>query len=225
MKKKILLAVSFLLCLVVCFVNGCKKDNTIGTSASFAEEFVSVYLLQSKGWDIINNTTPYNPDKSAKWEQGSQGVDKLGVPYGFPAYSGSSAGEYIRAWFLDRSGMYAISSWLITPVLSVRNGDKISFYTRADTGTYADRLQVRINKSSSKEVGTTATSEGSFTTTIIDVNEKQAENGYPTTWTRYEYTFTGIGKRMDTRIAFRYYVPNTFKAKSIAIDQFTFQRN
>ena len=114
----------------------------------------------------------------------------------------------------------------MTPVLSVKNGDKISFYTRGETvGAHTDRMQVLMNKSVSDDVGHKPNSVGGFTTILVDINPSQALNGYPTTWTKFEHTFSGISGKTDTRIAFRHYVTNTTNAKGIGIDQFRFQVN
>lgn len=195
---------------------------------SFTEEFDSVFKLESKGWVIKDNSNTY-----ARWVQGSMGHDKGGIPYGFPAYSFSNTqDEFIYASVATSgyygnpiSTYYSVSSWLITPVLSVKNGDKISFYTRGDEGpTYADRLQVRMNGSAGTDIGFDPGSLGEFITLLTDINSAQAQNGYPKIWTKFEYTFSGINGTINTRIAFRYFVPSSSLSKGIGIDLFRFQR-
>lgn len=229
MKKNFFLFIVCLSCLLAGLVNGCKKDSLAnpftGTAISFTEEFDSVYKLSTKGW--VNNLTNIS---GANWSQGSRGADKFGVWHGFSAYSYSATpDEYVYAAAADssaNSGNYTINCWLITPVLSVKNGDKISFYGRADSvGINTDRLQVRMNKSASAEVGTTVNSTGDFTTVLFDINSAQVPGGFPVTWTKYEYTFSGISGKTDTRIAFRYYVNSTRTARGVGIDQFKFEVN
>ena len=231
MKKNFLLLVLCFVVSVAGLVFSCKKDSTpnptnVGTATSFTEEFQDVYNLESRGWVIKDNSSsgsgPY-----ASWIQGYQGYDKGGVWYGFSAYSyTASPDEFAYASVTGGSSNYSISSWLITPVLSVKNGDKISFYTRGDTaGNYTDRMQVLINKSSSALVGGTVSSVGGFSTTLFDINSTQAIKGYPLIWTKYEYTFSGISGKTDTRIAFRCFGNNTTNAKGIGIDLFKFQVN
>jgi hypothetical protein len=186
---------------------------SIPVGSSFTEEFDSVYNLETKGWVIKNSS-------SGGWVQGNYGCDKSGVCHGFPALSYTvSPDEYVYAF----STAPQISSWLITPVISIKNGDEISFYTRTDSGSHADRMQVLMNKSSSADVGTSGNSVGSFTTTLFDIND--GLTGYPETWTKYVFTFSGISGKLNTRIGFRYVMPNSFGGKGIGVDLFKFKSN
>ena len=226
--------------LVLCFIgfsvgliHSCKKD--AGTSifqgtppdsiitASFIEEFKDVMALTTTtGWIKKNNSDNGSDYSYTAWGQGPAGIDKSGNPYGFAAYSYSSnRDEYAFSGY----SYTTISSWLITPVLSVKNGDKISFYTRDDAnGAYPmDRMQVLMNKSASTDIGSTPNSVGGFTITLFDINPTQAADSYPEHWTKYEYIFSGISGQVRTRIAFRHYVIDpTASVKGIGIDQFKF---
>jgi hypothetical protein len=192
-------------------------------STSFTEEFDTVYNLESKGWVKKDNSAGI----TANWVQGRRGVDKAGVWYGFPAYSfTNSQDEFVYASIATGyypASNYAISSWLITPILSIKNGDKFSFYSRSDSGVYNDRLQVLMNASPIINVETNYSSVGNFTIKLLDINEAQVANGYPKVWTKYEYIFSGISSQINTRIAFRYFVP-IYKAKGIGIDLFKFEK-
>jgi hypothetical protein len=86
-------------------------------------------------------------------------------------------------------------------------------------------MQVLMNKSASENTGTLVSSVCSFNTVLLDINAGQSLSGFPTAWTKYEYTFSGISARIDTRIAFRHYVENTSVAKGIGIDLFKFEVN
>jgi hypothetical protein len=233
MKKDFILFVLVSAFFLAALVHSCKKDSSIntpthtGTEISFTEEFQNVFALTSKGWVIKDNSALSNSGPFAAWGQGSNGPDKGGGWIGFSAYSYTAYPDEF-AYSLVSSGFsnYSISSWLITPVLSVKNGDKISFYTRADTtGNYADRMQVLMNNSASAIVGSNVSSVGSFTTILFDINSAQTVSGYPTAWTKYEYTFSGITGKIDTRIGFRHYVINTTNPRGVGIDMFRFQVN
>lgn len=217
MKKKFLLPILFLACLLAGLIDGCKKDSLDkpGIATSFTEEFQEVNKLETTGWAIKSNSPA-----SSVWLQAATG--KGGGT--FPAYSFTvSPDEYIIAY---ASLGYEVSSWLITPVLAIENGDKISFYTRTDTGNvYQDRLQVRMSTSTSADVGDNPVSVGGFTTVLLDINSTQAAGGYPIDWTKFEYTFQGISGKVNRRIGFRYFVPSTASSNGfIAIDQFKFEK-
>jgi hypothetical protein len=217
MKKDLKLFMSFLLIVLVA-AYGCKKD-TDSTSKSLKEEFVTMNDLPGKGWGFRNNSI----NAAAPWIQGMEGVDKGGA-YGFPAYSFKyEKTEYAYATHRSYGGINPISSWMITPVLDIKNGDKISFYTRAGSSTVAaDRLQVRMNEvDNSIDVGSTPASVGKFTMLLKDINESLTITGYPQTWTRYEITIAGLAAPISTRIAFRYF-PHESKAEAVGIDLFQF---
>ena len=200
-------------------------------TSSYTEEFESVYaLLTDGGW------TSKDYEKSgdltstpSSWGQGFAGMSKDGSWNGFTAYSWSPTTSYAHTSefaysYLDSiSSQKSTSSWMITPILTVKNGDVISFYTRGDTtGNYTDRLQVLMNKSTSTEVGNALNSPGSFTTIMFDINANQVAGGFPTTWTKYEYTFSGLAGKTDTRVAFRHYLTNPANGRGVGIDLFRF---
>lgn len=216
---------SLLFCFPVvwlCFAIGCKKNSKpatdIGTRVSFTEEFEDVYQLEPKGWVFKDLSS-----SPANWGQGQLSFDKGGRWLGFEAYSFTTfQTEYAYVYPADFSS--SVSSWLITPVLSVKTGDKISFYTRGDTiSSYKSRMQVLMNALASANVGNKLPSVGDFKTTLIDINPNHDWNVYPITWQKYEYTFNNINGRTDTRIAFRYLNLNGNSPGGIGIDQFRFE--
>jgi hypothetical protein len=222
MKEKFLLSILAIVFLFAGLIDGCKKDSlnkSLGIETSFTEEFQDVYNLEKAGWVIKDNSAPL-----ATWVQAGGGGKGGLAP--FPAYSfTASPDEYISAYPTYASAASNVSSWLITPVLSIRNGDKISFYSRADTGSlYQDRMQVLMNASTSADVGSNPQSVGSFTTVLLDINSAQAPGGYPVDWTKHEYTFSGISGKVEGRIGFRYFVPNTAIPRGIGIDLFKFEK-
>ena len=203
-------------------INGCKKDTVKNPGPSQTEEFHQVYALDQNGWIFKDNTKSYY-NGTAAWTQGTSGTDKAGVMYGFSAYSGS-ADDYVYSAISFPDSTTWVSSWMITPVLSVKNGDVLSFYTRSDLGNVnAERLQVLLNNSSSSNVGDSIYSVGDFTTVLFDINAEQEQGTYPQNWTRYEYTFTGFAEKTERRIAFRHYVEKAVHGKGVGIDLFQFK--
>ncbi|MFM7839964.1 MAG: choice-of-anchor J domain-containing protein, partial [Chitinophagaceae bacterium] len=121
---------------------------------SFREEFDTVASAFQRGWVPVNNS---NPKGSGIWMQGG-GLLNIFEPY---SSRGSFAG-FIAADYTSTSGENeVISNWLISPVITMQNGDKISFYTRSqllpnafvqgDSTDYGNNLEVCINK---KNTGT-----------------------------------------------------------------------
>lgn len=218
-----------------------KTETPPFTSASFTEEFNNVGELSSKGWVIKNNS---NSAGGSAWRQGRYETStKFPVDFiGFPAYSASNAPtDFVSCDVSATSLTGDISAWLVSPQMTIKNGDIISFYTRAlDDAAFffllADRMQVRANFSGdgSADVGTTATSVGKFTNLLLDINPAELENdpsGYPETWKKYTITISGLSTpNNNARFAFRYVrkaggINDAVSAGLVGIDQLSFQSN
>ncbi|HUC82992.1 MAG TPA: choice-of-anchor J domain-containing protein [Flavisolibacter sp.] len=210
-------------------INGCQKDYVAPSpvqSRSFVEDFDTVANLYAKGWVFNNNSRPQG---AATWQQGVYAVGKLGFD-GWPAFSyKASADEYAFAGYASGNDVATLSSWMITPPIEMKNGDKFSFYTRTFEGsTFPDRLQVRMNPTDeTADVGFNGTSVGKFTQLLVEVNAGLTVSGYPETWTKYEVTISGLPNTLlKRRIGFRYYVPDGGTAgansNAIGIDKFEF---
>ncbi len=169
--------------------------------ADFSEGFEDITLLPGQGWFFQNNSSPLG---LTDWFQGNTDV--------FNAQAGP-ASSYIGANFNNTGDVGDISNWMLTPEITLTNGDTIAFWTRTATGsTYADRLQVRLSTAgSSTNVGTSATDVGDFTTLLLDINPALIGSGYPQVWTQYSATLysatlSGLPAGATGRIAFRYFV-------------------
>lgn len=152
------------------------------------------------GWLQQNNSTTVGTNPL--WAKAPAGAP-------FPAFSGGAT-DYIATNF-NAVNTGTISNWLFTPVVNMKNGDQVLFYTRTTTGgTFPDRLQVRISTNgASVNVGTTDASVGDFTTLLVDVNPTLAPGtGYPNVWTQFTGTITGLAAPVTGRVAFRYFVAN-----------------
>lgn len=232
----------------------CKKDTLkitppvgpvppiVNTNSSFFEEFNNVSELPAKGWIFKNNS---DPPGSYGWRQGlyeATPSSKFPVPIiGFPAFSASSSpNDFISCDASTVNFRGNISSWLITPKLNIKNGDQIIFWTRAlNDAQYmiftTDRMQVLMDTTGgTPDVGNTATSTGTFSTLLLDINEGYTENdsgGFPTRWTNYTITINGVGSaKANARIAFRYLgtdagINGPVYASVIGIDDLSFVSN
>jgi autotransporter-associated beta strand protein len=194
---------------------------------SLTEGFDDVTTLVPAGWVITDNSSPMG---NANWAQGIPGIalDGLGVN----AQSGP-ANSFIQTNFNVAIGGIA-SDWLITPVLELENGATISFFTQTNVPvntTFPNELQVWESQSGSStvNVGSTAAAPGGdFTVHLLDINpgaiaENGTPGGYPTAWTEYTLTISGLSAPTDGRIGFRYYLPDAAtQGTTIGIDTFAF---
>lgn len=155
-----------------------------------------------------------------------------GVAGIFPAHSGAPT-SYILSTFnsADATGS-VISNWVITPqITTISNGDVLSFWTRTVTpGTtvFPDRMEVRMSTAgASTNVGATHNDVGDFTTLLLTVNPDLNDTDYPSEWTRYEVTISGLGAPVSGRFAFRHYVtdggPNGTNSDNIGVDDVRFE--
>jgi len=150
------------------------------------------------GWAAINNSAPVG---TTGWFAGNPGI--------FPAESGP-ADSYAAANFHSADIGGDISNWLLTPELTLSNGDTFSFFTQA-SGILADRMEVRVSTNGgSSDVGATATSVGDFANLLLTINSTLNPNGYPEGgWAKFTIQLSGVGASTQGRVAFRYFVEDT----------------
>ncbi len=165
-------------------------------NTTLTEGFDDITTLIPNGWARINNSQPLG---TTNWFQG--------IPAVFPSQSGAP-NSYIAANFQNTGTTGTISNWLLTPSLTLQNGDQLSFFTRQPLGsTFPDRLQVRMSlNGASTDVGMTATSVGDFATLLLDINPTYIIGVYPQVFTQFTVTLSGIGSPTTGRLAFRYFV-------------------
>jgi len=200
MKKKFILFFALTICIF-----------SANAQTQINEGFTSPWI--TTGWFLQNNSVPVG---TASWFQG--------VSLTFPAYNGGPD-DYVAVNY-DSQGNTAggISNWLITPTVTLVNGATFKFATRTTTSTpvYPDRLQVRLSQGTGTTVGTGTASVGSFNTLLFDINPGLTTSGYPTSWTVYTATLSGITGTVAGRFAFRYFVddggPNGTNSNYIGID-------
>jgi hypothetical protein len=147
------------------------------------------------GWTVQNLS---QPPGTMGWFQGNESV--------FPAQQGSPS-SYLAANFASGASVSDISTWLILPTSTYRNGDTLSFFTRtAAFSEWPDRLEVRFSNVGGTDVGSTAQSVGTFSTLLISINPTLAVGGYPENWTRYSAGLSGLAGPTTGAFAFRYTV-------------------
>lgn len=179
-------------------------------------------------WTKINKSAPTGTNL---WGQASAAV----TPYFLGgAYNGTADTSYAFANFNSTTGTGTISNWLITPSINIQNGDIISFYTRkglsGGANVYADRLELRLstNGDFTQDPSLSATDVGDYTTEALTINPDLNVDDYPTDWTEYTYTVSGLSSATDCKIAFRYFVtsggPTGANSDYVAIDAFSVDR-
>jgi hypothetical protein len=95
-----------------------------------------------------------------------------------------------------------INDLLITPLLTVDNGTKLTFFVKGDPlaeATFPDNLQVLFS--------TGGTTVASFTRVLLDLNPTYGP-GFPTDWTQESLTITGLSGPTSGRFAFAYVITN-----------------
>lgn len=154
-----------------------------------------------------------------------------------PAPNGQAGGtnSFALVNYSSSTGNNTISNWLISPNVTVQNGDVVTFYTRlgkipGSSGTqFPDRLQLRMSSDATTIIPTTGpTDVGTFNEILVDVNPTLAQNVYPQVWTQYSATISGLNGPTAVKFAFRYFVTDggTLGDNSdiIGIDTFSVDR-
>ena len=240
MKNKTLLSSGFVLLLsTILLLQSCKEEKLAEApqqpaSLSYHTEFDSIGKVIADGWRAVNKSQPAS---GTSWQQGSYIADNVkGGPFqsSIPAHSYiASANEYALCPYTVGVGLSFINCWLISPALSMKNGDRFSFWTRTrPTVNYPDRMQVWLNTTNDgTNVGANQNETGDFTKLILDINPTYSRTGYPTGWTKYEFVISGLANSVPKklRIGFRYYVqgggPSGANSDEIGIDDFEFISN
>jgi len=205
---------------------------------SFTESFDTASAAAKKGWVFLNTSV----DKgTTNWSNPST------PPFDAFASENGPAGYLWADYNSTSSGAGVISNWAVSPIITVQNGDKISFFTRAelyffenDSTDFVNRLQVRLNR---KNTGTNTgegTGSGDFNVLLLDINpayrsflytpfinrDPDARLAYPHRWTRFEAVVTGLEAPVEGRFTFRYFVEdagNNGRSSSIGIDEVSYE--
>lgn len=242
MKIKFLPVFGFVLIASTLLIISCSEETVSAkapaqaASRSYHEEFDSMQRVIEMGWKGVNLSNPLGGDS---WQQGSYIVNtQKGGPFvsGISAHSyKASANELAFVPYTCGAGLSFINCWLISPALSMKNGDVISFWTTTkETVSFPDRMQVWLNPTNDgTNVGRTDAETGDFTVKLLDLNPNYSASpyptGYPTTWTKFEFVITGLPNgtiAQKHRVGFRYYVKNGGPSGSVSdeigIDDFDF---
>jgi hypothetical protein len=235
MKKTSIIPFAFFGLTIIVAGDSCKKDDPVPappvvvTNQSFTQSFENIDSAAAQGWKFKNLSDDANGGWMVAPETGNgiAAFDGSNLLYSDYTASGANLSTHPDA---------VISNWAISPKLLLQNGDKISFYTVSHgsigygaSGSYGDRLQLRLNVfNGSDSIGTTAADIGNFTRPLVDVNPLYKVTGpgdYPTTWTKYEATISGLNQPDSGRFALRYFVQlnGGSNGDELAIDKVEFK--
>lgn len=200
------------------------------TNQSVSPSATALWTIPTYTAVVVNGTvTPANAFGDQVYTNGQTSP----VPNG-QAGGGNSFALVNYASTTSTSGTAGtISNWLISPSITVENGDVVSFYTRKGTsGTqdYADRLEMRMSSDPFTINPSTGSADvGSFTTVGVTVNPNLVGGFvYPKVWTKYSYTVSGLTSATPVKFAFRYFVTaggvNGANSDIIGIDTFSVDR-
>lgn len=221
MEKGFLFKISAAALLALTLLQSCDKndDETTEepmepiTNQSFTQSFDTRAAAESQGWKFIN----LSDTATGGWEFRATAYSDGFRPHSGAAmllsdYTASNGGV---APFVEAQ----ISNWAISPSVWMQNGDKISFWARShgaigyvSAGTlyqFPDRLQLRMNAYNDEDsIGATSSELGGFTTPLVDINSTYLPTaaGFPTTWTKFEATISGLNKPVKGRFAIRYFL-------------------
>jgi hypothetical protein len=204
---------------------------------SFHESFDNFEEAVSRGWRNINRSNPtgrtwfdvaeipnfgslnyvvkYLPD----WNQAQLTLDSTQFENApFPQrywpnayFSQRAINGYaaISAASGDVLSPFDVSNWLVSPELTIQNGDKVIFYAKS---TGLSRLQLWINQTTSLNVGNGVNNTGDFSIKLLDINPTYAlpsvnpARAFPSEWTRFEGTVSSLKDPVRGRIGFRYFL-------------------
>ncbi|HBL27875.1 MAG TPA: PEP-CTERM sorting domain-containing protein [Acidobacteria bacterium] len=157
------------------------------------------WIVRNQSTTIGTNTTCWNRFTTTPW-----------AAHGGSGHSGAN--------FNCTSGANNISGWLVSPQMTnLQNGQQVTFWTRKATpDSFPDRLELRLCLDTTADscglatsTGTGDAAVGDFTTLLLSVNPTLITGVYPTTYTQFTATLSGLpGAPSAGRIAFRYFVTN-----------------
>lgn len=204
-------------------------DGWIQSNQSILPSTTSLWSVASYSEVIVSATTAATPFQNQVYVDG----DTCPIPNGQDGTPNTFALVNYTSTTSTSATAGTISNWLISPAITVQNGDVVSFYSRKGTsGTtdYPDRLELRMSSAALHTTPTGGpTGVGSFTTLGVTINPTLVAGFvYPKVWTQYSYTVSGLSGPTSVKFGFRYYVTsgglNGANSDIIGIDTFSVDR-
>jgi PEP-CTERM motif len=160
----------------------CASFITVSTAHAapiLVENFDDITTLSGSGWSLVNVSSPVGV---TGWFQGNAAV--------FAAQDGAPD-SYIAANFLGAGFGGVLDEYLISPLLTLNNGDTLSFFARTADAFFNDGLEVLLD------------SGGGFATLLSLTTPPD------TGWTEYTLVISGLAGPTATKFGFHYTVNDT----------------
>ena len=159
------------------FTIGIMKKQLLSILSLVALSCVQAQNLVTENFDVFPvSWTKVNASVPAGANQWNQATASQTTFYGggTGAYNGAASTSYAFANFNSTTGNNTISNWLITTVISLMDGDVISFYSSkglsGGTSVYADNLQLRISPNGATTVNPVGPADvGDFTILALEL--------------------------------------------------------
>ncbi|HEX8911755.1 MAG TPA: choice-of-anchor J domain-containing protein, partial [Humisphaera sp.] len=186
---------------VLLSVLGCCCAELAGAVVRFETDFATPAALN--GWTVVNNSDA----AAAGWTYGGMtNMSSRGGGNDFIAVGFDAVGPH--------AGTATASAWLISPVVELRPGDELRYWSRGQydvDSPFPDRMQIRLNPhNAGTNVGTSPASVGDFDVLLADVNPTYrtypAAGAYPIDWTEYRLVVPAGVDTAAGRFAFRYLI-------------------
>ncbi|HPR16702.1 MAG TPA: choice-of-anchor J domain-containing protein [Candidatus Cloacimonadota bacterium] len=163
----------------------------------FFEDFEGTYLPE--GWLKINH------DGGTGWEALETGTTPLPGWNGGEATACPDGGQWQAYATWSTGGANSNDQWLITPQITVEEGDVLDFWLMYYFDSYDDHLEVLISTSDQNNIN-------AFNVVVDEINLSAGSN---TNWTEYSYNLTDfISAGTSVYIAFREVVSDNYNAGS-----------
>lgn len=159
-----------------------------GTNITFGNSGGQSMAFASGTWYAHNASTPVG---TTGWFSNNS------------VFAPNSGSGQLNANYNNVAGNNTINNFMMSMQRTFNNGDTISFYTRTvDSVAFPDRLRLLLSTNGA------STNIADFSTVLLSVNEGLTTTGYPSTWTQFTATISGLGGATAGRFAFNYNVPS-----------------
>ncbi len=178
----------------------CAAMAAVGPSVAFGQfpqGFNGTLGAIPANWTSVNNS-PGGPGVVPDWNV----QDGAGT---FPPHAGLG---FVAVNYNSSTGANPISNYLMSPEVTLQNGATIRFWTRTiENSIYPDRLILTYSTNGASLAVTDFANIGNVNFhNLVDINPTLTQGGYPSAWTQYTATLSGLAGPTQGRFALWYYI-------------------